>query len=206
MNATMSNVKVPLNVGSGDPEMVADASPLSVNNTPDGSDPLVVIEGIGNPVVFIVYEFCRPAKNVVPLNEVIDRGSSTVRVKTWVAAGATVLSAVKVNTNVPDVGCSGVPSSSAVPFRLPFRSKPGFSEIPGGSVPVSVMVAFENPLVEMKNTSNSPPTKVVELAVKTTGASSPSSVNNCVDIPPACPLSAVRTRLYEPPVPTAGVP
>ena len=74
--------------------MVAVPFPLSVKVTPDGSFPLSVSAGTGNPVVVTVKLPLVPTVKVADARLVILGGWLTLSVKLWEAEGFTPLLAV----------------------------------------------------------------------------------------------------------------
>ena len=75
------------------PARVAVPSPLSLKVTPSGSAPVSDRAAVGSPVVVTVKEPALPSVKVALSLEVICGATSTVRVKVWVASGATPLEA-----------------------------------------------------------------------------------------------------------------
>ena len=71
-------------------------SPLSVKVTPLGSDPVSDRAAVGRPVEVTVKLPALPSAKVVLSAEVMAGATSTVRVKVWLASGATPLVAPMV--------------------------------------------------------------------------------------------------------------
>ena len=82
---------VPPVPAAGVPERVAVPSPLSTKVTPLGRGPVSETAGAGKPPVVTVNVPALPVVKVVSAPELMDGGSSTVRVNDWLAAGSTPL-------------------------------------------------------------------------------------------------------------------
>jgi hypothetical protein len=143
-----------------------------------------------------------PTLNVVWSALVMLGASSTVRMKVWVAFGATPLLAVIVKVYVPPVPLAGVPARVAVPSPLSTKVTPlGRVALPSLS---AGGVGNEWPVVTLK-VPLCPTVKVVALPLVIEGGSSTVSVKLWVPFG-VTPLLAVMVKLYVPPVPAAGVP
>src|SRR2546430_1533058 len=127
----------------GVPDSVAIPLPLLTKVTTLGRVPdLVIVEGVGNPVVWTVNVPVVPTVKVTPDALVIAGAWSTVSVKAWVAFGAVPFAAVMVTGYVPPVFGPAVPPRVAVPLPLFVRVTPD------GRAPVSEIVAAGKPVVE----------------------------------------------------------
>jgi len=101
-------------------------------------------------------------------------GAPTVRVKAWLAGGATPFEAAMVMGYVPLA--AAVPDSMAVPLALSVKVTPE------GRAPVSLIAEAGMPVVVTVNLLNTPGVKVSELALVTDGGMLPATTRL------ACPL------------------
>ena len=117
-----------------------------------------------------------PSAKVVSLAEVNTGSVPTIRVKDWLALGATPLAAPKVSPNVP--------VSVGVPVSAPW-----LNEIPVGNAPDSVTVGVGVPEAVTEKLLSLPSVKVAELAEVMAGAASTVRVNDWLAAGPT-PLAA----------------
>ena len=107
--------------------------PLSVKLNPPGRVPVLVMAGVGLPVVVTVNEPAVPTVKVVVVALVMAGGWPTITVSVWVAFGLTPLAAVRLSEYVPPEPAAGVPLRVAVPLPLSVKLTPP------GRVPVLVI-------------------------------------------------------------------
>src|SRR4051794_27573184 len=169
--------------------MVAVPSPLSVNVTLGGIEP--VLESatlVGKPVVVTVNVPACPVWNVVVFALVIVGGCVRCSVKFCVASGVTPLEAVMTMFTSPEP--EAVPASVAVPSLLLTKVT-----VPGSGSPVSLMAIdapVGKPVVVTVNVVGVPGGKMAWLALVMAGAWFMVSVKLC---PAAGATPLVRERV-----------
>ena len=147
------------------PLSVADPLALSWKETPEGSAPVSVRDGVGVPVVVTVKMPAVPAVSVVLVALVIIGATSaglTVRVKLCVASGPEPLWAVIVRGSDPVV--DAVPLRAADPLPLSLKLTPR------GNGPLSLREGVGVPVAVMVKLATEPAVKVVLLALVMAGA------------------------------------
>jgi hypothetical protein len=130
----------------------------AVNVTPFGSVPLSLNVGAGVPVAVTVNVPVVPAANVALLKLVIAGGEFTVKVKLWLAFGATPFCAVIVIRYRP--------LTVGVPARIPVVA---LNVTPFGRVPLSVHVGAGVPVAVAVNDPAVPTTNVALFALVIAG-------------------------------------
>jgi hypothetical protein len=172
---------------------------LSVKVKPEGRAPDSDREAVGLAVEVTVNELEIVSAKLVLSADVMTGAASTVRVKDWEASGLIPLEACIVKGYEPPVPAAGVPDRVAVPSPLSTRFTPD------GSEPVSDKVAVGLPVEVTVKDPAVPTVKVVAAAEVMVGAASTVRVKDW-EAAGLMPLAAWMVKVYEPPVPAAGVP